>query len=342
MTKQKVKSLWSTVKYEHPDHLTIIQVGAFYETYDEDAEFLASEFQLRKYIRGNCTVVGFPAIALEKYVLEIGSIRSLVVVSETGWNGNRKKREVKLVKTIASRDTPQVDPAMTQEEQLQEFISQRNLTTLFHFTHISNLGSILSHGIMTRKSLEELEFPFRSSDPDRIDGIIDSISVSLSTPNYWLFSRKQVEFNNELIVLELSTSVLNYYPFIAFPSNAARSDLKKLRETEPEEFEGVTALRNLFMNDELRIEKSISPSEPTDIQSEIMIVKNLPQAVITRIHIHKDHYANLVQEEVYGPLLGSIEGLLHINCDCRFFEPRSNERHDGRKFHIGWRDENGQ
>lgn len=341
MSKSSLKFLWQSLKHRYPNHLILIQVGAFFEVYENDAVYFEKEFGLRKYQRGGFSVVGFPVIALEKYILEIKDTQSYVVVSESGWDGDRKRREVTREQTIYN-EPPQIeDEILSPDNLIPGFLLEKKITSLFHFTHLSNLDSILRHGLKTKKRLMESEIPYQSSDPDRLDGIIDSISVSISTPNYWLLSRKLFEFNQEIAVLELDVSTLIQYPFIAFPSNAARSDLKKLREVEPNEFEGLEALKNLFLNNQLRTDKSIPPHEPTDIQSEIMILHDLPPSQIKSIHIHPCKLEDIAKDSIYFPLLNLIEPLLHLKCDCAFFAPRSNERHDGRRFHFGWRELHG-
>lgn len=225
---------------------------------------------------------------------------------------------------------------------LQNLLISRGIESLFHFTHIYNLPQIMKNGLLTKKNIIESDVTFKETDPDRHDGVIDSISLSLSKPNSWMFNRKQEKFDYELIILELPSNILENYPFIAFPSNAARNDLKKMRSNSPSDFAGVTGIDNLFLNRSLRVTQQIPDNEPTDIQSEILIQSNLPSELISRIHIDNREIERLKQKYSFVFLFPDVQKVLHKNCNCSFFDKPSSNQFDGRRFEEWWKQSDGK
>jgi len=97
----KAKSLldqWIDLKNDFPRHLVLIQCGVFYETYQEDAEFLSEISKIKTYLRGPCNVAGFPIQSIEKFKKNIEELGyAVVVVSEIAWDGNSKIRGIEYV-----------------------------------------------------------------------------------------------------------------------------------------------------------------------------------------------------------------------------------------------------
>jgi len=97
----KAKSLldqWIDLKEDFPRHIVLIQCGVFYETYQEDAEFLSEISKIKTYLRGPCNVAGFPIQSIEKYKKNIEELGyALVVVTEIAWDGKTKIRGIEYV-----------------------------------------------------------------------------------------------------------------------------------------------------------------------------------------------------------------------------------------------------
>jgi len=89
---------WQTLKEDFPKCIVLIQCGVFYETYQEDAQFLSDICELKSYKRSNREITGFPISKLSKYVTEIETLGyQLVVVDEIGWSGKAKLRGISYV-----------------------------------------------------------------------------------------------------------------------------------------------------------------------------------------------------------------------------------------------------
>jgi hypothetical protein len=97
----KAKSLldqWVDLKEDFPRHIVLIQCGVFYETYQEDAEFLAEILNIKTFLRGPSNVAGFPINAIQKYQTNIERMGyAVVVVDEIAWDGKSKIRGINYV-----------------------------------------------------------------------------------------------------------------------------------------------------------------------------------------------------------------------------------------------------
>ena len=97
----KAKSLldqWVDLKEDFPRHIVLIQCGVFYETYQEDAEFLSEILNIKTFLRGQSNVAGFPIKAIQKYQTNIEGLGyAVVIVDEIAWDGKSKIRGINYV-----------------------------------------------------------------------------------------------------------------------------------------------------------------------------------------------------------------------------------------------------
>lgn len=85
----------------------------------------------------------------------------------------------------------------------------KNIEGLYHFTHKKNLRSILDNGLLTRSALNEKNKEYIFNDEKRWDGIEDSVSLSISHPNYKMFYKYRTQTNsNDWVVLKISKDLL--------------------------------------------------------------------------------------------------------------------------------------
>jgi hypothetical protein len=97
----KAKSLldqWVDLKEDFPRHIVLSQCGVFYETYQEDAEFLSEISKIKTYLRGPCNVAGFPIQSIDKFKKNIEELGyAVVVIAEIAWDGKTKIRGIEYV-----------------------------------------------------------------------------------------------------------------------------------------------------------------------------------------------------------------------------------------------------
>lgn len=203
--------------------------------------------------------------------------------------------DVSLAEIIAELAT---DARLEVQADIPRFLAARNITSLFHFTSIKNLESIVTHGFLGRESLKERVLEFTPSDQIRYEPILDGVCFSLSRPNHYMAARKIVS-GHEMVLPELQglDSLLTNYNFISSPGNFGSPTLKRKIESWPEEFIGGQGLMNLFKSHATREKYSIPDFEPTDLQAEIIVVERLPWSFVENVYFpNSTEYS--VEEEV--------------------------------------------
>lgn len=165
------------------------------------------------------------------------------------------------------------------------FLALRKITSLFHFTSVHNLESLVTEGFLGRDSLKQKNIPYVASDNHRIEPLIDGICFSLSRPNIYMAAQK-IQNGGELVLLELSdlAQILTNYNFVASPGNFGSPLLKNKIQNNPEQFIGSEGLLNLFQEQKIRDKFLVPEFEPTDPQAEIIILESLPWNYVQRIY----------------------------------------------------------
>ena len=185
----------------------------------------------------------------------------------------------------------------------------KNIDAIYHFTHKSNLSSILEYGILTRTNLNNMNLRYAFNDQMRLDGVLDSISLSFSHPNFKMFYkyRKQTS-DDDWVVLKISPSLIygkeqqisnriedfNYLNKAVFCNTNAASN--KMRNLSIEERMTCNAFLDMF-------ESPIGRALPTytyDNQAEILYLGNIPVDFIEEIYTnHQNGSLNWVRELGY-------------------------------------------
>lgn len=185
----------------------------------------------------------------------------------------------------------------------------KNIDAIYHFTHKSNLSSILEYGVLTRTNLDSMNLRYAFNDQMRLDRVLDSISLSFSHPNFKMFYkyRKQTS-DDDWVVLKISPSLiygkeqqvssriedLNYLNKAIFCNTNAASN--KMRNLSIEERMTCNAFLDMF-------ESPIGRALPTytyDNQAEILYLGNIPVDFIEEIYTnHQDESLNWVRELGY-------------------------------------------
>ena len=215
---------------------------------------------------------------------------------------------------------------------IANFLKRNGVTSLFHFTHISNLESILARGLKTRSYLNSKALASQATDPDRLDGFPESISFSIGEPNRLLLPEKNFKFGQQLVLLEVSANTLLTQSFAAFPTNAASGVFRSEILNNPERYLGIRGLNGMYLNVKLRDEARLAKDLPTDTQSEILFFDSIPSSLIQKIHTSPNFPAesSLVFDSIK---LGKRFPELENPCQCGLFK-----RQEGvyRRYVVGW------
>lgn len=165
--------------------------------------------------------------------------------------------------------------------QIQNFVEERAITRLCHFTQSANLTSILQQGILSRAALDKRGGPVRYSDPDRWDGHQTKVSCSIEYPNAWYFARARGErtlFGGWTVLL-FSPRHLWRHGTLFCQGNAARNRGRDCRS-------GPEAFGALFNRSSRRL-----PSAPSDLQSEVLIRGPVPACDLLGLVVESEQQA---------------------------------------------------
>ena len=94
-------------------------------------------------------------------------------------------------------------------QKLADIIEERGITRLIHFTSVDNIDSILKYGIMSVKDMNEFGIKHDFNDTDRLDYVLDGISLSIQNPNSCLLKKFKEKYpNKKFVILVLDPALL--------------------------------------------------------------------------------------------------------------------------------------
>ena len=167
---------------------------------------------------------------------------------------------------------------------VSNFLENRSIRNILHFTHTLNLISILTNGLKSLEMIDKAGITNKLHDMWRSDEIKQGIFCSIAYPNIWMLNGKENINPQEYAILEIMENALFLQHFAAFPGNSARNVLKTHAEENLNLYVGVTGLRRMFLNKDLRSKQNVPKNEPTDLQAEIIFFNELNPDRIRKIH----------------------------------------------------------
>ena len=185
------------------------------------------------------------------------------------------------------------------ESQIRQICMEHGITTLVHFTRIENLQNILQEGLLGRSLLEVREQQFLPNDLKRLDRHKEAICLSISFPNYQLFSKFSRSDNtgqpdySGWVVLVLDAKVLWELNCAFCQENAASS---KVRYIPLEERKKPDALKDMFVDvcidtkgDVYKRQSLQIPNHyPTHPQAEVLVFNSIPVKYIKEVHFYNE------------------------------------------------------
>ena len=165
-----------------------------------------------------------------------------------------------------------------EREAMLDVIKRRKITELCHFTRVSNLESIMKHGLCSRAYLESGNvLSAEYSDEMRLDGYMSAISLSVSFPNYRMFYRKRREnADAEWCVLSISPEVLVDCCCKFSWMNAASREMRTYLEQSDgssEDFEKLFQDYGIYKRDDIPIK--IPDNYTTHPQAEVLVFDHI-------------------------------------------------------------------
>lgn len=166
---------------------------------------------------------------------------------------------------------------ITKSKEIQSIAEKREVHHLLHFTQFNNLQGIVKHGLLSRKTLAERGYMFYPSDPYRLDGCEEAVSVSISRVNERVFEAKRHRAGHtDWVVLVLPSHILWTHECRYSWRNAAKKEIRDRRGYRG----GSWAFAEMFAgSDEDR--NGLPPRYPTDIEAEVQVLQPIaPDCII--------------------------------------------------------------
>lgn len=173
---------------------------------------------------------------------------------------------------IQNMNFPKIDVT---KSKLADMARSRGIKYLVHFTKKENLKNIETHGLRSRQELETASLPFNFNDSWRGDGFRNTVSLSVTSPNYKMFySLRRNNPSAEWAVILLDACKVLQNCDCAFQStNAASNTMRGIPIAERKTLE---AFASMFYDDKIRKIRNLKDNEPTDPQAEILCFDTIP------------------------------------------------------------------
>lgn len=203
-------------------------------------------------------------------------------------------------------------------------INERKIDSLYHFTTIENLFSILEREfIYSRTLIDQLKLTndgfytgdyVDHMDPERFNGLRDYINLSLSRPHWYLLNKysKRPELKHfDWCILQLNTEPLLRPDTLFSVCNAASNAAKNYGI-----YPGLNAFDNMFKEQVKTSSKIYSrqnlPSHfTTDIQAEVLVKDQISTQNIQTVHLPSEK--KLKQYQAAFNLLSLKSDLFAVN-----------------------------
>lgn len=212
-----------------------------------------------------------------------------------------------------------------EKKRVFDYLSEeRNVQFFVHFTPVTNLQSILSHGIMPRSVLSEKGIPADTPDVQRFDFRMDYSSFSISFPNYRIFYSKRMNTPFKYAVLIIDPQLILDLPLSSIsylPNNAASGAIQNV-----EEYTGLEAAKAMFQEtvqvgktEVTREQLGLPEFFTTNPQAEVFIRSTIAPKYIRSIITIDSEQANQVRRQ----LQASPVPVPKIIYNREFYKPRN-------------------
>lgn len=155
---------------------------------------------------------------------------------------------------------------------IEDFVNERGIKNLVHFTRVENLSSILNNGLIPVSYLSQKRMDYINNDDLRLDDCEDANCISIQYPNYQMFYKyRNQNRGTDWVILGIKKEVLWKKDCVFCVENAASG---RMLSTSLDERRGVEALKRLY--DEypgkpLRTELKLRNDFPTHPQAEVLV-----------------------------------------------------------------------
>lgn len=161
---------------------------------------------------------------------------------------------------------------------IQEYVNERDIRCLVHFTRERNLDSILDRGLVPRNILESQGYT-DFNDQYRRDGT-NAVCVSIGFPNYRMFYRiRQEDKDCDWVILVIDPSALWLLPCAFCVTNAATSIVTAIPLAKRKDLSSFQAMYADW-GEKTRELLNINKHLPTNPQAEVLMLDGVPKEYI--------------------------------------------------------------
>ncbi|MBO2691749.1 DUF4433 domain-containing protein [Shewanella algae] len=164
---------------------------------------------------------------------------------------------------------------MDNKSRIRAFAEQLEIPYLIHFTHISNLKSILAHGLVSRRTIDEHYQGVVVNDMERLDHRPDTISLSIAHPNDKMFYKYR-DNDSDWCVLGVKSSVLWERDCLFFKHNAADGLVSGIGDDTLRDVSSFKSMYDEFAWIDSREQQCLNKYDPTDVQAEVLVKHSVP------------------------------------------------------------------
>lgn len=205
---------------------------------------------------------------------------------------------------------------MSDKEKILREMRKRQITHFAHFTDVDNIPSILEYGLLTRASLDWEEIEYSYNDEERIDGVEDSVSFTISFPNYRMFYLMTLKYpDRDWCVLLINARKAMKYDCAFHQTNAASNRCRFIPLEDRMTYSAFLSMFQDPMNGISRAEMELNSWETTDPQAEVLVLDDLPVSCID--------FCVFKNPIVYNQYAGLFENTdIETGYDYTYFYPR--------------------
>lgn len=208
---------------------------------------------------------------------------------------------------------------------IRDFVEQRKIVHLVHFTRLDNLESILRNGLIGRDELDSLKKTYLFNDKYRYDNVANSNCLSVSFPNYKMFYSYQCQYPNaDWVVIRLKPEILWKKKLIFCARNAA---VKEIAQQSIEQRSGFQAFKNMFENQDgypTREIVNIPNHYTTNPQAEVLVMENIEPSLIIDVCVERE---DVILNHPRRAQIKECSKNIKFYRKTSYFSPREDHKH---------------
>lgn len=171
---------------------------------------------------------------------------------------------------------------------IEEYVGERGIKWLLHFTRLGNLASILDRGLVTRDIIVgEASCAGVYNDAYRLDRT-NAVCASISFPNYKMFWGLRRDHGDvEWVIVVIHPAALWLLKCAFCQTNAASSSVTAIPLVQRST---LAALQRMFddFGDTPRARLGLPPNYPTNPQAEVLLLDGVPRDFILGVYVQTE------------------------------------------------------